>query len=172
MLSTNFIITKFPQAIRASGSCLSTCPTGNLHAIGIRPVLISQTVPMANELNKYFEPSAVFPPLGPSFPQSIGSSLIRIMTGYRPSNPLSKPTLLYNWWSHTVNTHFKTFRHFHFRNGSFSVILLTCGCTVKRIKTMSCVMPWMKYPYQSLLKLITLMLKSLQRTLLILTTLK
>ena len=43
MLSTNFIITKFLQDSRASGSYLPNYPTGNLLAIGVRPVLISQT---------------------------------------------------------------------------------------------------------------------------------
>ena len=43
MLSTNFMTTKFPQASRASGSCLSSGPTGNSLAIGVGPVLISQT---------------------------------------------------------------------------------------------------------------------------------
>ena len=44
MLLTNFVTTKFPQAGRASGSCLSTGPTGNSLAIGVGSVLISQNV--------------------------------------------------------------------------------------------------------------------------------
>ena len=49
MLSTNFMTAKFPQASRASGSWLSTGPTGNLLAIGVGSVLISQTDSVIDE---------------------------------------------------------------------------------------------------------------------------